>query len=181
MNRYITPEYTTGDEIKYIRNHLGMTQKEMAEFLRCSKPTVERWESSKDKHIVGPVVVLLDLIKRDNDIVEKLELPKDRLKLRLYYMFRDMVCTVIDIDEGRRKVRIRNYTDDLMYRAFGKNTEPTFDDYEMFIESRCFPRTRDKIKLELKRLDIPYYDPILIIEKTEGRMAEDEFYIKIER
>ncbi|MBQ4232198.1 MAG: helix-turn-helix domain-containing protein [Lachnospiraceae bacterium] len=181
MNRYITPEYTTGDEIKYIRNHLGMTQKEMAEFLRCSKPTVERWESSKDKHIVGPVVVLLDLIKRDNDIVEKLELPKDRLKLRLYYMFRDMVCTVIDIDEGRRKVRIKNYTDDLMYRAFGKNTEPTFDDYEMFIESRCFPRTRDKIKLELKRLDIPYYDPILIIEKTEGRMAEDEFYIKIER
>jgi putative transcriptional regulator len=96
-------------------------------------------------------------------------------------MFRDMVCTVIDIDEGRRKVRIRNYTDDLMYRAFGRNTEPTFDDYEMFIESRCFPRTRDKIKLELKRLNIPYYDPILIIEKTEGRMAEDEFYIVIER
>jgi putative transcriptional regulator len=181
MKTYVMPEYTTGNEIKYIRNHLGMTQKEMADFLRCSKPTVERWESSKDKPITGPVVVLIDLLKRDNDIVEKLTLPKDRLKLRLYYMFRDMVCTVIDIDEGRRKVRIRNYTDDLMYRAFGRNTEPTFDDYEMFIESRCFPRTRDKIKLELKRLNIPYYDPILIIEKTEGRMAEDEFYIVIER
>ena len=43
------------------------------------------------------------------------------------------------------------------------------------------PKSRDKIKLELKRLGIPYYDPILIIEKTEGRMADDEFWIKLER
>jgi putative transcriptional regulator len=66
-------------------------------------------------------------------------------------------------------------------RAFGVNTEPNFEEYEEFIESRCFPRSRDKMKLELKRLDIPFYDPILIIEKTEGRMAEDEFWIKIDR
>ena len=68
-----------------------------------------------------------------------------------------------------------------MLRAFGVNNEPDYDDYEQFLESRCFPRTRDKMKLELKRLDIPFYDPILIIEKTLGRMEEDEFYIEIER
>ena len=27
----------------------------------------------------------------------------------------------------------------------------------------------------------PFYDPIMIIEKTEGRMAEDNFWIRIER
>ena len=76
---------------------------------------------------------------------------------------------------------IKNYVKNPMLRAFGVNNEPDYDDYEQFLESRCFPRTRDKMKLELKRLDIPFYDPILIIEKTLGRMEEDEFYIEIER
>ncbi len=39
---------------------------------------------------------------------------------------------------------------------------------------------RDKMKLILKDLNIPFYDPIMIIKKTEGRMAEDNFWIKIE-
>ena len=29
--------------------------------------------------------------------------------------------------------------------------------------------------------DVPFYDPFMIIEKTEGRMAEDDFWIRIER
>ena len=96
-------------------------------------------------------------------------------------MFENMVCTLIDIDETERLVKIKNYIDNPQYRAFGINTEPTYEDYEEFIESRCFPRTRDKMKLELQRLGIPFYDPILIVEKTEGRMAEDRFWIRIER
>jgi putative transcriptional regulator len=35
--------------------------------------------------------------------------------------------------------------------------------------------------LELKRLGLPFYDPLMIIEKTEGRMADDNFWIRIER
>ena len=50
--------------------------------------------------------------------------------------------------------------------AFGVNQLPTYEEYEEFLESRCFPKTRDKIKLELKRLDLPFYDPLMIIEKT---------------
>ena len=37
------------------------------------------------------------------------------------------------------------------------------------------------MKLILKDLGLPFYDPIMIIEKTEGRMAEDDFWIRIER
>lgn len=59
--------------------------------------------------------------------------------------------------------------------------QPDFAQYEEFLESRCFPRSRDKLKLELKKLDLPFYDPLMIIEKTEGRMAEDDFWIRIER
>ena len=31
------------------------------------------------------------------------------------------------------------------------------------------------MKLILKDLDIPFYDPFMIIEKTQGRMSEDNF------
>ena len=68
-----------------------------------------------------------------------------------------------------------------MFRAFGVVENPDYERYEEFLESRCFPRTRDKMKLVLKDLDIPFYDPFMIIEKTEGRMAEDDFWIRIER
>ena len=37
------------------------------------------------------------------------------------------------------------------------------------------------MKIILKMLDIPFYDPMLIIEKTKGRMAEDDFWLEIER
>ena len=52
--------------------------------------------------------------------------------------------------------------------------------YEDFLKSRCFPETRDKLKLVLDDLNLPFYDPFMIIQKTEGKMAEDDFWIKIE-
>ena len=86
-------------------------------------------------------------------LVSKMELRKNALRIRLYYMYESFVCTVIDVDDTARRVEIKNYTDNLMLRAFGPNTEPTYDEYQEFLESRCFPRTRDKIKLELARLE----------------------------
>ena len=81
----------------------------------------------------------------------------------------------------QRKVKIYNYTNNFIKKAFGRNENPTFEEYEEFLESRCFPRQRDKIKLVLEDLNLPFYDPFMIIEKTEGRMAEDDFWIRIER
>ncbi len=101
--------------------------------------------------------------------------------LHLKYMHDNTLCTLIDVDTIRKQVHIKNYVDHPMFRAFGVNTAPTYADYENFLESRCFPRTRDKMKLILQDLDLPFYDPFLIIQKTEGRMAEDHFWIKIEK
>ena len=58
---------------------------------------------------------------------------------------------------------------------------PRFDQYEEFLESRCFPRQADKMKIRLRELDLPFYDPIMIVEKTEGRVEGDEFWIRVER
>ena len=101
--------------------------------------------------------------------------------MRMWYMHEQEICTLIDVDELRKRVRIKNYTDNIMFQAFGNLKEPTYEDYEVFLESRCFPKSRDKMKLILKDLDLPFYDPLMIIQKTEGRMAEDHFWIQIER
>ncbi|MCR5208641.1 MAG: helix-turn-helix domain-containing protein [Lachnospiraceae bacterium] len=177
---YITPKYTDSEEIKRLRDKLGLTQKDFAAFVGVSKATVERWESGDDK-ITGPIVLLMEILKRDPQIELEYTIPEKKTPIRLKYYYRDMLCTVIDVDEVRQKVYAINYTDNLLYRAFGRNEKPSFEEYEEFLESRCFPRSRDKMKLMIKEFDIPFYDPFLIIEKTEGRLEEDEFWIKIER
>ena len=177
--RFAVSDFTTAKEIKRIRKLLQLTQKEFARLVGCSKPTIERWETSSSP-ITGPVVLLLQLIEREPNCISALEIPPRQLPLRLWYMHDQQLCTLIDVDEINRKIKIKNYTDNILFCAFGGVEHPDYESYMAFLESRCFPRSRDKMKLILKDLDIPFYDPFLIIEKTEGRMAEDDFWIKIE-
>lgn len=176
---FITPEYVTAREIKEVRKNLGLTQKEFAQFINCAKSTVERWERSEEP-IAGSLALLIKMLEKYPDYVEKTKVPKRTTPVRLWYMHKQTVCTIIDVNEIKREVKIKNYVDNIMFRAFGVVENPDFEMYQEFLESRCFPRTRDKMKLILKDLDLPFYDPFMIIEKTEGRMAEDDFWIKIE-
>lgn len=180
MKRFIIPNSITGEDIKKIRKQLGLTQKEFAGLVNTSVPTIERWEVS-EKKINGPIVPLLVLLTENAELVEKLSIPEKKFPLRMWYMYEQQFCTMIDVDERNRQVFIKNYTDRIMFRAFGKIEKPTYEQYEEWLESRCFPKERDKMKLMLKELNLPFYDPMLIVEKTEGRMAEDHFWIKIER
>ena len=176
---YAIPKYITGNDIKRVRNMLNMTQKEFAEFIGSSKPTIERWERSVNQ-IDGPIALLINLIENNMNYINNKEIPNKSTPLRLYYMKNNVLCTLIDVDDTKQIVKIKNFTENLMFRAFGKNETPNYKDYEEFLKSRCFPETRDKLKLVLADLDLPFYDPFLIIQKTEGRMAEDDFWIKIE-
>lgn len=177
---FITPEYTTAKEIKRVRRELGLTQKEFAALVNASKPTIERWERSSEK-ITGPIVLLLKMIEDHPNYLEELKVPEKKFPIRMWYMHNQKVCTMIDVNEVRKEVQIKNYTDNMLFRAFGVNENPDYERYMEFLESRCFPESRDKMKLVLRDLDLPFYDPFMIIEKTEGRMAEDNFWIRIER
>lgn len=177
---FITPDYTTAEEIKKVRKELHLTQKEFAEFINCSKPTVERWERSTDV-ICGPIVLLLKMLQKYPDYEQEVKIPEKEWPLRIWYMHGQDICTLIDVNEQERKIKIRNYTDKIMFRAFGVVEKPDYNQYQEFLASRCFPESRDKMKLILKDLGLPFYDPIMIIEKTEGRMAEDAFWLRIER
>ena len=170
----------TGDEIKTVRKMVNMTQQEFADFCNVSRKTVEHWESGK-VNVTGPIVVLLRLVTEDTSIPKQYAVPPQTTPLRILYMYKNDLCTVIDVDDREETVKIKNYTDNNQFRAFGVITEPTYKDYQDFLEERCFPRTRDKMKIQLEALDLPFYDPMLIVEKTQGRMAEDFFWLDIRR
>ena len=177
--QFAFPKYITAEEIQNTRKGYSLTQAEFAGLLGCSRPTVERMERSKEP-ITGPVVVAIELLRKHPEDLIQMAVPPQETNLRIWYMYRQRPCTLIDVDELSRVVKIRNFTENVLFRAFGAVECPDYAAYEDFLESRCFPRERDKIKLLLEELNIPFYDPLLIIEKTEGRMAEDDFWLKVE-
>ena len=105
---FVTPEYTTAKEIKQIRKELHLTQKEFAEFVNCSKPTVERWERSEEV-IRGPIVPFLKMLQKYPEYEEEVKVPEKVWPLRIWYMYEQDVCTLIDVNVKSLFGAIRNF------------------------------------------------------------------------
>ena len=106
------------------------------------------------------------------------ERPSKDYTMRIDFRLGKKTCTVIYVDFGREQIAIQNRTDDLLHRAFGVNEVPTWSDFELFLESRCFPKSRGYAKQIVQGLGLMGgYDPLEIAEATGGRTAEDEMYL----
>ena len=97
------------------------------------------------------------------------------------YYNRDQLCTRIYADGTTKELKAENYTDSAYRTAFGQNQNPTWRDFQAFLESRCIPRQRAGLQSYLESIGVEDYDPIQIIQKTEGRMAEDEQWLQIQK
>lgn len=97
----------------------------------------------------------------------------------LFYYSGDVLCTKICADHTVKKIVIKNEINDILLTAFGVEEYPNWADYMDFLKERCVPKTRDGIQFYLKELGLEAYDPLEIIRKTEGRMAEDNHWIRI--
>lgn len=95
----------------------------------------------------------------------------------LFYNNTDL-CTEIFYDFKAETVSIINHTEDLILRAFGINANPSWQDLEQFLRSRCFPEERVNKKHLLDLLEINCYDPWLILQKTKGKMEEDHQWLE---
>ena len=100
--------------------------------------------------------------------------------MKLSYFDGEELCTTIIADNMERVLCIENHTDRVIKTAFGNNAAPTWEDLQHFLEERCIPRARAGLREYLETIGVEEYDPIEIIKKTEGRMAEDEQWIRIE-
>lgn len=143
----------TDKQIKEIEKLLegGMTMNEVAERFGTSRQII-------DKYVNRP--------------------PEKNYTLRMTYMHGQNPCTIIDVDFLNERVTIKNRTDDILYRAFGVVENPTWQQFQEFLEDRCFPKTRGNMKAILKELNIDSYDPLQIVERTRGRTADDNLWLK---
>lgn len=99
--------------------------------------------------------------------------------VKMFYMNKNKISTVIDVDFKNKKVKIQNRTNDNLARAFGVIENPTFLQFEEFIESRCVPKSRSNIKYLLRDMGIDSYDPMQIIKVTNGKLHGDPYYLKM--
>lgn len=100
--------------------------------------------------------------------------------LSLRYYDDDRLCTLIYADFTDQTLQVRNDTTDWVKTAFGKKSLPTWSDFLAFLEERCVPKGRAGLQEYLFGIGLDEYDPLEIVRRTEGRMAEDQQWLKIE-
>lgn len=123
------------------------------------------------RHLLhGLLHIVIDLIKKER---------KCFIMVIKYYN-KNELCSEIAVDEKKKTVSVCNYTQELNKRAFGVNETPSWHDLEYFLESRCFPRDRQHLKMELKQLGLTEYNPLDICRMTMGRNYKDEQWLTID-
>lgn len=90
------------------------------------------------------------------------------------------LCSSIYADLTSQLIVAENHVVSPVKTAFGNNALPDWGDFQSFLSSRCIPRQRAGLREYLEVLGLEEYDPFAIIEKTGGRMAEDQQWLTIE-
>ena len=99
------------------------------------------------------------------------------------YMYKDEVCTNVKVysdKNNEESVVVTDYTDNVVYRAFGNwSTKVTMDDVKTFLESRCVPRSRQNVRDLVNAVGSPVgFNARFFISVTHGTMADDMFWIR---
>ena len=92
----------------------------------------------------------------------------------------EILCTKIIADFTDETLSVENMSEHIVKTAFGKNETPSWDDFLNFLEERCLPRSRSGIREYLETIGVEEYNPLEIIKKTGGKMAEDNQWIEWE-
>ena len=104
----------------------------------------------------------------------------ERKILVLSYYDDKTLCTKIAADYDEKSICVENYVTDVLRTAFGNNQANTWDDYLLILEERCIPKSRAGLRDYLNAIGVDAFDPLEIIKKTSGRMAEDQQWIQVE-
>lgn len=172
---------TDVDELKRLAAQIN--QKNPRQAGRKKKFKHEDVERMRELRADGvPMQEIADRYGTSRQIVSKYlnQAPEDGYTMRMTLMYQNRPCTAIDVNFLQNKIKIQNYTKDILHRAFGIKEDPTWEDFYVFLQDRCFPKTRGDVKTVLAGLGLQDYDPLQIVEKTNGRTAEDDLWLKFQ-
>ncbi len=126
----------------------------------------------------GEKIIISPHLSMDEFLEKKKTLGHKLIKFEFYDG--EALCTEIIADFTDETLSAENTTEHIVKTAFGKNEAPTWQDLLSFLEERCIPRSRSGIREYLETIGVEEYNPLEIIKKTAGRMAEDNQWIKLE-
>lgn len=168
---------------RIIESAAGGTAGKDAKTYKISLPT--KWVNSLDlsdgqavltfdgeKIVIAPKLTLNEFINKKTESAHNL--------LLMQFYDGDALCTEICADFTDKSISAKNYTENIVKTAFGNNKTPTWQDFENFLEERCVPRSRSGIREYLEAIGVEEYDPLEIIKKTNGKMAEDNQWLNLE-
>ena len=137
-------------------------------------------EDNRDIELVfdGEKIVLQPVKTIDSFKKEKMNLDHDVGEINFFD--KTGLCTFICADFTDKTLVAENYTDNIVKTAFGNNDCPDWNDFISFLEEHCLPKSRAGIREYLEAIGVSEYDPMEIIKKTAGRMAEDYQWIEME-
>ena len=153
--------------------------RELAKMLKINHPN-PRNAGRKAQLTPDQIVEVLELHRKgigNTEIAKQFGVSRQTIYKYIYNA--EHFSTVIDIDFKHEIVRIKNYTDRIPLRAFGVVENPSWSDFEEFLKERCLPASRAGLKGILREMEVPFFDPLLIIEKTNGRMAGDHQWVQV--
>ena len=99
---------------------------------------------------------------------------------KLCFFDADRLCTTVYADFTDKTLLAENHISNPVKTAFGNNALPDWEDFQAFLQERCIPKERAGLREYLEALGLAEYDPLEIIQKTGGRMAEDRQWLEIE-
>ena len=167
---------------KLIINKSGGTASEKSKTYRVTIPNswVEQLGISEDNREIELSFNGSEITVRRKQTMQEYKDTHNRNKLlQLQFFHGDSLCTTILADETAEKVLIENHTSDPLYTAFGVNDNPCWQDYQNFLEERCIPKSRAGLQEYLNAIGVDEYNPVEIIRKTKGKMAEDQSWLEV--
>jgi len=126
----------------------------------------------------GEQIILTRSLTGEEFAAQKLNKGHDVRLLSFYEG--DRLCTTIYADFTEETLVAENHVDNPVKTAFGNCALPTWEALQSFVEDRCIPRRRDGLREYLEVIGVGEYDPLEIIKKTAGRMAEDKQWLEVE-
>ena len=127
----------------------------------------------------GKSIVIRPVQPNDINIFKSEAIKSGHNVVQYEYFDKETLCSTIVCDFTDKNLRVVNHTDNLLKTAFGIQNKPTWNDFMEFMAERCVPKTRYNLSEILKELNLHNYDAVAIVEKTQGKMAEDEQWLKI--
>ena len=140
---------------------------------------LENGDSKAELVFDGETIVIRPKQSDDIAVFTSQALNSGHVVVKYEYYDKDVLCSTIVCDFTSKAVSVKNHTEVILKTAFGVNMSPSWDDFMEFLEERCVPKTRENIGSILENMDLLEYDPVKIVEITQGRMAEDNQWLKI--